>query len=100
MPDGHFLMALAGVALASYGCRAGGFMLMRYVRVTPRIEAALRAVPLAVMIGIAAPAAAAGRPAEAAALAVVVAVMKWTGRDLLAAVAGVVTVAIVRGWIA
>lgn len=92
----EFLVALIAMALASFGCRIGGFVLMRFVRITPPLEAALRAIPLAVMIGIVAPVAAAGRPAELAALAVIVVVMKLTGKDVVAALAGVAVVAILR----
>ena len=61
-PD--FLLALAAMAAASYACRLGGFAAMRFVRATPRIEAALRAVPLSVMIGIVAPSLGTSGPAE------------------------------------
>jgi uncharacterized membrane protein len=94
--SGNFLIALCCIALASYGCRVGGFVLMGYVRITPRIDAALRAVPVAVMVGIVIPAAAAGGLPEIAALAVVGVAMKLTGSDLIAAVAGAVTVALCR----
>ena len=49
------------VALAAFACRAGGFWLMRFVNVTPRVQAARKAAPLAVMLGIVIPAAAARR---------------------------------------
>jgi len=68
-------------------------MMMRFVRITPRMEAALRAVPLAVMIGIVMPAVATGRMPELAALAGVGVVMKLTGNELLAALAGLAVVA-------
>ncbi|MBI3506737.1 MAG: AzlD domain-containing protein [Proteobacteria bacterium] len=93
-PD--FLPFLFAIAAASFFCRVGGFWLMRLVRVTPRLEAALKATPLAVMIGIVAPVAARGNPAELAALAVIAAVMRWSSSDLLAAMAGVAVVAVVR----
>jgi uncharacterized membrane protein len=96
MPDTGFLAAVAALAVASFLCRAGGFMAMRFVKITPRMEAALRAVPLAVMIGIVMPAASAGRTPELAALAGVGIVMKLTGNDLLAAAAGLVVVALAR----
>lgn len=94
--DPAFLPMVAAIALASFACRAGGFLLMRYVRSTPRVEAALRAVPLAVMIGIVAPSAAAGRLPELLGLAVIGIAMKVSGNDLVAAVAGVATVAVLR----
>jgi uncharacterized membrane protein len=96
MPDTDFLVAVAALAVVSFLCRAGGFMMMRYVKITARIESALKAVPLAVMIGIVMPAATAGRAPELAALVAVGIVMKLTGNDLLAALAGLLVVAIAR----
>ena len=96
MPDRDFMIAVAALAVASFFCRAGGFMLMRYVKITPRMESALKAVLLAVMIGIVVPAATAGRVPEAVALVAVGIVMKLTGNDLLAALAGLLVVAIGR----
>jgi len=43
--ESTFLLALVGMALASFACRISGFLLMGYVRITPRVEAALKAVP-------------------------------------------------------
>ena len=91
-----FLIALAGMALASYACRLAGFLLMGYVRITPRVEAALKAIPISVMVGIVTPAATAGKLPELLALLAVGAVMKLVRNDLAAAVAGAATVAIAR----
>ncbi|MFO1244249.1 MAG: AzlD domain-containing protein [Ramlibacter sp.] len=91
-----FLLALVGMALASYACRLAGFLLMGLVTITPLVEAALRAIPLGVMIGIVIPAASAGRVPELLALVVVGTVMKLVRNDLAAAVAGAATVALCR----
>lgn len=92
-----FLLALAAMAAASYACRLGGFVAMRFVTVTPRLDAALRAVPLSVMLGIAAPALAdRGGPAEWIGLAAVVLAMRLTRNDPLAAIIGVAAVALAR----
>lgn len=48
----HLLSFLVPLAIVAFACRAGGFWLMRYVPLTPRVKAALGATPLAVMIGI------------------------------------------------
>jgi len=40
--ESTFLLALLGMALASFACRISGFLLMGYVRITPRVEAASR----------------------------------------------------------
>jgi uncharacterized membrane protein len=96
MPDTDFLIVVGALAIASFACRAGGYVMMRYVRITPRIESALKAVPLAVMIGIVIPAATAGSLPELAGLLAVGVVMKLRGNELLAAVAGLVVVAVGR----
>ncbi|MGE0715165.1 MAG: AzlD family protein, partial [Alphaproteobacteria bacterium] len=74
----------------------GGFWAMGFVAVTPRLRAALEAIPIAVMTAILAPAALKGGLAEATGLAVAMFAMRATGSDLAAAAAGVATVALVR----
>lgn len=96
MNTDSYLLLVAALALAAYACRVGGFWIMRYVAITPRIETALRAAPLAVMIGVVAPAAIRGGIAELAGLAATVLVMLWRRNDLVAAFAGVIVVAILR----
>ena len=61
---------LAG-ALVTYLTRIGGHLVLsRFQRIHPRVEAALEAVPAAVLTTLVAPAASMGGPAEWAALAV------------------------------
>lgn len=93
-PD--FPSLLLALLAASFACRAAGFWLMRFVTVTPRLRAALGAAPLAVMVGIVAPAAVRGQPAEWLGLCVTALVMRTTGNDLVASLAGVATVACTR----
>jgi uncharacterized membrane protein len=94
--DTVFLIAVAAMALASYACRVGGYVLMGYIPITPRVQAALKAIPLGVMIGIVTPAVAAGRVPEIAGLAAVVVAMKLTRNDLVAALGGAAVVALCR----
>lgn len=94
--ESTFLLALLGMAMASFACRIGGFLLMGYVTITPRVEAALKAIPLSVMVGIVTPAATSGKLPELLALLAVGLVMKLVRNDLAAAVAGAATVAIAR----
>ncbi|WP_164107502.1 AzlD family protein, partial [Serratia marcescens] len=91
--DTAFLPLLLAMALASFACRASGFWLMRFIPVTPRLEAALKATPVAVMAGIVVPVAMRGQPGELVALGMVGLAMRLTGNDLVAALAGVVTLA-------
>ena len=41
--------AILLLGLASLACRFGGFFLMRYVSITPRVDAWLRAIPIALI---------------------------------------------------
>jgi uncharacterized membrane protein len=96
MPDFPFLLVV--MALAALTCRIAGFVLMRLMPASPRIEAALRATPLSVMAGITALALASGGLAEGLALAGVVAMTFVLGSDVVAALLGVGLVAILR-WV-
>ena len=93
-PD-RILLFLA-LGLTTYACRIAGYWLMALVKVTPRVEAALKAAPLAVMIGIVAPAALRAGGAETAGLAATLAFAMWRRNELLAALAGLVVVASLR----
>lgn len=87
------LLAILLLGIASYACRAGGFFMMRYVAITPRVEAGLRAVPVALVGAILGPIAARGGPPEWAGLAVAMLGMRLTGNELLSALAAVAIVA-------
>ena len=91
-----FPVVLAVMASAALVCRVAGFTLMRLIPVSPRLEAALRATPLAVMAAIAALAVQAGGLAEALALAAVVGLTWILRSDVAAALLGVAIVAALR----
>jgi len=91
-----FAIIVAAMAVAAYLTRIGGFFLMRFVVVTPRVEAWLRALPLAIMGSILGPIAAHGGPAEYAAFAATAIVYFWRRSDILAAFAGMAVVAASR----
>jgi uncharacterized membrane protein len=92
----EFLFFLSLLAASSLLCRFGGFWMMRFVSITPRVEAALKATPLAVMAGIVMPAMVRGSWPEWVALGATVAAMRIVGNDSAAAIAGVVVVAVLR----
>lgn len=92
----ELLPLMLALALASFACRAGGFWLMRFVTVTPRLRATLAAAPLAVMLGIITPAALRGGPAEWTGLAAAFVVMRLARNDLVAMFSGVIAVAFWR----
>ncbi len=96
MTGDTFAVLLLAMAVVAFGCRAAGFMAMRYVPMTSRLEAALRATPIAVMAGIVAISAMRGGIAEWSATAIVLVVMRLTGNDVVAAFAGVGALALMR----
>ena len=98
MPNDIFLPLLFAAALAAYGLRAGGFALMRFVPMTPRVEAALRATPIGVMAGILVVALLKGGPAEWIAAALVIIAARLTGQEITAGLLGIATVALLRWW--
>jgi uncharacterized membrane protein len=60
-----------GAAIVTYAARFGGHLVLsRFKRIPPRIDAALNAVPAAVLATLVAPAAVSSGPAEAITLAV------------------------------
>ena len=69
---------------------------LRTLGLSPRVETALRATPLAVMAGIAVLALQSGGLAEALALTAVVGLTVLIGSDVAAALLGVVIVAALR----
>src|ERR1700741_2703120 len=94
--DAEALTILAVMALAAAICRGGGFWLMRFVPITPRGHAALNAIPIAVLMGIMAPALLRGGIPESAAVLATAGVVKVGGNDLRAILAGLATVALLR----
>ncbi|HWJ74384.1 MAG TPA: AzlD domain-containing protein [Kaistia sp.] len=90
------VIVIFAMAVAAYLTRVSGFFLMRFVAVTPRVEAWLKALPLAIMGSILAPIAAHGGPAEYAGFAATIAVFLWRRNDILAAFAGMAAVALAR----
>lgn len=74
MTDGDSFLLIAGLGVATYLTRIGGHLVLsRFERLNPRFEAALDAVPAAVMTAIVAPIALTAGIAETVAAAVTVA---------------------------
>jgi uncharacterized membrane protein len=90
------LLAIVLMGIASYACRAGGFFLMRFVALTPRVEAWLSAIPIALIGAIVGPVAVKGGPPEWLGLGTAVALMRFTGNDFIGAIGAVAVVAIAR----
>jgi len=86
------LLAILGMALASYACRAGGYAVLRAVRPPAFVDAMLRHLPGCLFVAYAAPPLLAGAlPAWIGALAVVLVqlTIRNTGLAMVAGVAGV-----------
>ena len=90
------LQIILVMAAAVLICRLAGFWLMRFVPVTPRVEAGLNAIPLAVMIGIMLPPVLHGGLPEAIALAATLAIARLGANDLVAVLVGMASVAMAR----
>jgi uncharacterized membrane protein len=94
------LAAILGMTVASYLCRAGGFWAMGFVPLTPRVQAFLESIPIAVLSAILAPGVARASPPEAAGFLAALVAMRWSGNDFVGAVSGVAAVAAVRAVLA
>jgi uncharacterized membrane protein len=90
------VVAIAGMALATYLCRASGVVLMSRVRITPRVERALRALPGSIVLATIVPIAFESGPPALVGLGVAVAAMALTRFELAAIAAGLASVAGLR----
>lgn len=90
------LVAILAMAAAAFLCRAGGYFLMRFVPITPRVEVALRTIPLAIFASMLAVAALKGGPAEWAGMAAAMVVMALARNDFAAIIAAIAVVAGLR----
>ena len=90
------IITILGMALVTYITRAGGLWLMSFVTPSPRVESWLRQIPGAVLVAIIAPTVLASSLAET--LASVVAVLvAWRSKNVLVAmIAGVAAVWVLR----
>lgn len=89
-------LAIAGMALVTFLCRVAGLVLMSHVRITPRVERGLRALPGSIIVATILPAALDNGWPALAALAAAVAVMATTRIDLLSLAAGLGTLSVIR----
>ena len=93
-PDTLTIIAVMTVAAAL--CRLGGYWFMGLIPITPRVEAGLNAIPLAVMVGIMVPPILRGGIPEAAGVAITMAAVRLGANDLIAILLGLGTVAGLR----
>lgn len=64
MLDTLNLAAICAMAVATYATRVGGLWLLRFVKPTPRMQASLDALPVAVLTAVIAPSLFKGGPAD------------------------------------
>jgi uncharacterized membrane protein len=89
-------LAIAAMALVTYLCRIAGVVVMSRVRLTPRVERGLRALPGSIILATILPVVIDnGWPAMVALAAAVVA-MAVTRIDIVGLVAGLGTLAVIR----
>jgi uncharacterized membrane protein len=89
-------IAIFGMAVVTYLCRIGGVVLMSRVRITPRIERGLRALPGSIILATILPVVIDSGPPAIIAVTSAIAVMAFTRIDLLGLLAGLGTLSIIR----
>ena len=90
------VLAIAAMTLVTFLCRIAGVVVMSRVRITPRIERGLRALPGSIILATILPVVIDnGWPAMIALAAAVVA-MAVTRIDIIGLVAGLGTLAVIR----
>jgi len=94
------LYTLIILGIVSYACRVSGFFLMQYVSVTPRVQAWLRSIPIALIGAIVAPIAFNGGPPEWLGLVAAIGLMRLTSNEFLSAITAVAVVAVTRALLA
>ncbi|TCT06727.1 AzlD family protein [Aquabacter spiritensis] len=94
--DAGTLAGIAVMAVTTLFNRTAGFVLMRFVPLTPRVRRILECLPGAVLIAIIAPAAAHGDLAMILGLAAALLAAKFLKSDFFAVLAAVVVGATVR----
>ena len=92
----EILYTLLILGIVSYGCRVSGFFLMQYVSVTPRVQAWLRSIPIALIGAIVAPIAFNGGPPEWLGLAAAIGLMRLSSNEFVSAIGAVAVVALAR----
>jgi uncharacterized membrane protein len=97
--DPLILLTLVGMALATALARAGGFLLMRWVPLTPPVQRWMRALPSAVIAAVVAPTFALGGWPERIALCATILAMRLFGSELGAVAAGIAAVVALRQFV-
>ena len=89
-------LVIASMALATYLCRIAGVAIMSRVRITPRIERGLRALPGSIIMATILPVALDNGPPAILALTATIAAMIATRNELVSLLAGLGALAVIR----
>ncbi|MGH8196353.1 MAG: AzlD family protein [Woeseiaceae bacterium] len=87
---------IGGMAVVTYLSRVGGLWAMRYVPMTPRVEAGLKALSGSILVALVVPAAIDGGPEFVAAVLTAVLLTVLTRRPLVAMASGVAVAGVIR----
>jgi uncharacterized membrane protein len=90
------MLAFAVMTVVTVASRLGGFFLMRYVTVTPRVRRMLDALPGSIIVAAALPVAVNGGPVVIGALAAALGVSIIRRNDFLAVITGMSVAALAR----
>ena len=91
--------AIAAMALVTFLCRIAGVVLMRHVRLTPRVERGLRALPGSIILATILPVTLANGWPAIMALGAAITVMAITRIDLLGLAAGLGALSVIRAFL-
>ena len=91
--------AILAMGAATYAMRAGGFWLMAYVPLTPRVRRVLEALPGTVVVATVLPIVVREGVPAGLAIAAAGAAMLIRRNDLLAVLAGMAAAAAARAWL-
>lgn len=90
------MIAFAIMTLVTVASRLGGYFMMRYVEVTPRVRRMLDALPGSIIVAATLPVAVNGGPIVMLALGAAIAVSALRRNDFLAVITGMLVAALAR----
>jgi uncharacterized membrane protein len=90
------VLAIAAMTLVTFLCRIAGVVVMSRVRITPRIERGLRALPGSIILATILPVVIDNGWPAMIALAAAIVVMALTRIDIVGLLAGLGTLAVIR----
>ena len=91
-------LAIAGMTLVTFLCRIAGVVVMSRVRITPRIERGLRALPGSIILATILPVVMDNGWPAIVALAAAIIAMTVTRIDILGLLTGLGTLAVIRAF--